>query len=300
MASIYDYLQNYRPATSPSPLTPRPTTYQQFLNQIPTGTGGQVLGSGTTAGGGSTGSGGSISGAVAGPSASDLAYQRWRSAIDQANRFRTSGKATFDDLIKSVSGFRDRAQTQFNNAGQEITNTAGEILGSNARSAEELAGQGRAQGRALGLGDSSKFNRQQKVNSGLASSQGSVLANRGENERANRGVYDERLGQADAKENEANAYLREVNDRASAVESAGVDNYGSALDNILNYQRQVAALNPSSLQQYTPNLSSIQNTLTGVLGGQAARSIPGGDMAANLADPTDYFSRLKSQYGIVN
>lgn len=231
----------------------------------------------------------------------DLAFQRWRSAVDQANRLRSSGKATFDDLIKSVGAFRDRAKTQFGDAGQQIVNTAAETLGTNARSAEEIAGMGRAQGRALGLGDSSRFNRQQKVNANLASTQGSVLANKGENERANRGVYDERLGQADTQENQANAYLRNINDSASAVESAGVDNYGSALDNIINYQRQLAAINPlqaGSLKQFAPDLSSIQNTLSSVLGAQSARPIAGGDMAGNLANPVDYLSLLK-QRGLV-
>lgn len=227
--------------------------------------------------------------------AAQQAYQAWRSAIDQANRIRSSGKATFDDLIKSVTGFRERAKTQFGDAGQQITNTAGEMLGTNARSAEELAGQGRAQGRALGLGDSSKFNRQQKVNANLASTQGSVLANRGENERANRGVYDERLGQADAREAEANSYLRNINDSASGVEAAGVDNYGSALDNLIRYQQQLAAINPlnaGSLQQYSPNLSGIQNTLGNILGAQANRQIPGGDMGNPALSPYDDYRKL--------
>lgn len=236
-------------------------------------------------------------GAPAGPSQAELlALQAWRSAIDQANRVRSSGKATFDELLKSVAGFRDRAKTQFTDAGQQITNTAGELLGTNARSADELSGLGRAQGRALGLGDSSRFNRQQKVNSNLAATQGSVLANRGENERANQGVYDERLGQADTQESTANQYLRQINDSAAAVESAGVQNYGSALSSILDRQRQIEALNPlqaGSLQQYSPNLSSVQNSLNGLLASQAGRNITNADMGGNPSlSPYDDWRKL--------
>ncbi len=252
-------------------------------------------------GGGGGGGGQAPQGVSQGPSAEDLAYQAWRSAIDQANRIRSSGKATFDDLIKSVTGFRDRAKTQFGDAGQQITNTSSEILGTNARSADELRGQVQSQGRALGLGDSSRFNRQNKVAANLASTQGSTLANRGENERANRGVYDERLGQADAKEGEANSYLRNINDSAAGVEAGGVQNYGNALNSLLNYQRQLAAVNPlqaGGLQQYAPNTAGIQNSLNSVLSAQAGRSIPGGDMAANLASPTDYLSLLKQRQGL--
>ncbi len=228
-------------------------------------------------------------------SAQDLAYQRWRSAIDQANRIRSSGKATFDDLIKSVTGFRDRAKTQFGNADQQITNTGAERLGGAARSAYELAGQGRAQGRALGLGDSSKFNRQQKVNASLASDQGATQANIGENRRANQGVLDERLGQADQQEGQANSYLRQINDSASGVEAAGVDNYGSALQTLLQIAAPTA-LNAGALQQYAPNTAGIQNTLGSVLGSQAARPIAGGDMAGgNLANPTDIQSLLRQR-----
>ncbi len=233
--------------------------------------------------------------------APDLAFQRYRSAIDQANKIRTSGRATIEDLLKSVAGFRDRAKTQFANAGQQITNTASELLGSAANTAYELAGQGRAQGRALQLGDSSKFNRQQKVNAGLAATQGATLANRGENERANQGQLDERYGQADQQEGSINTYRRGIEDQASAVEAAGVDNYGSALNSLIQYQQQLAGLNPMNaggLQQYAPNTNGLQNALGAVLSSQAARPIAGGDMGGNLANPTDIATLLRQRQGL--
>lgn len=274
--------------------------YNRWLS--PTNSGAQTTAPAPTSGGPAwTGSGDRPVGwngegaGVGNTTAQDLAYQRWRSAIDQANRIRNSGKATFDDLIKSVTGFRDRAKTQFGNADQQITNTGAERLGSAARSAYELAGQGRAQGRALGLGDSSKFNRQQKVNASLAADQGATTANIGENRRANQGVFDERLGQADQQEGQANSYLRQVNDAASGVESAGVDNYGSALQALINYQQQLAAINPlnaGGLQQYAPNTNGLQNALGGVLASQAARPIAGADMGNPALSPYDDFRKL--------
>ena len=214
-----------------------------------------------------------------------IARMRYDADLSNARNIRGQGQNTFDTLMKAITGFRDRAGTQFANAGQEITNTAGETLGSNARAADELSGQARARGRAMGLGDSSKFGLQNKVDANLASMQGSVNARRGENEAANRDVYDERLGQADTQEGEAGNYLRSINDFVSNLENQSAATYGGNLDNVLNYQRQIAALNPlnaGGLSQMTPDFSGIQNTLNGILGGVGNNLPIGGDVAGSL------------------
>lgn len=232
----------------------------------------------------------------------DLAYQAWRAAIDQANRIRESGKATFDDLLRSVGAFRDRAKDQFTNAGQEIINSSADTLGANARMADSLGTKAARRGRALGLGDSSKFRNQNEVEGNLAQTQGNVLARRGENERANQGLYDERLDQAQSNEDQANAYLRNINDSASQVEQQGALNYGGALDNILQYQRQLSQLQApqaGSLQQYSPDMSGIANTLNTLLSSMSNRPVQGGDMAANLAGPTNFMDILRRQRPLV-
>lgn len=309
MASFLDKYSYLRPQAQT--VAQPPKSYPQFLSRArlsPTGT---VLGDSTSGGGGNTGGGTTATntgggGGSTGPSAEDLALQAWRAAISQANDIRSNGRNTFDTLLKSVNAYRDRSKEFYNNADQQITNASSEALGSNARTAEELSGLGRAQGRALGLGDSSKFNRQQKVNSNLASTQGSTIANRGENQRANTTQLGSRMDTAQTNEDQANNYLKGVNDSANQVESAGVQNYGGALQNILDYSRQLSALSPlnaGSLTQYAPNLSSIQNTLGGVLGTLgstgSAPATPGGDTAGNLANPTDILSLLKTK-GLLN
>jgi hypothetical protein len=142
----------------------------------------------------------------------ELAEQARRNRINsykaQAGNMRTSAQGAFDNILKSVNSFRDRSKTLFDNSGQEITNRASGILGQNARTAVESAGDARARGRALGLGDSSKFNLQNKVQGNLASTQGNTVARRGEENRANQGIFQERNDQAQAQEDEANTYLK--------------------------------------------------------------------------------------------
>jgi len=237
-----------------------------------------------------------------GSSGEDLAYQGWRAAIDQANRIRESGQATFDDLLRSVGAFRDRAGQQFTNAGQEIVNSSADSLASNARMGDSLATKATRRGRALGLGDSSKFRNQNEVEGNLAQTQGNVIARRGENERANQGLYDERLDQAQSNEDQANSYLRNINDSASEVEQQGALNYGGALDNLLQYQRQLSSLQaPSagSIQQYSPDMSGIANTLNTLLSSMSQRPVQGGDMAANVAGPTNFMDILRKQRPLV-
>lgn len=207
-----------------------------------------------------------------------LAEQRRRSMIDsykaQAGNLRSEGESTFANILNAVNAFRDRSKTLASNAGQEITNRASGILGANARMGTQAVGDARARGRAFGLGDSSKFNLQNKISGNLAATQGNTIARRGEEERSNQALLQERNDQAQSQEDQGNTYRNSINSRASALENAGYDQaedqYASSLNDIINYQRQLAAINPvqsSSLQQYAPNFSGIANTVNGVLDG---------------------------------
>lgn len=219
----------------------------------------------------------------------------------QAGNIRSQAQGAFDNILKAVNAFRERAKTQYDTAGQEITNRASEILGSNARTAREAAGSARARGRALGLGDSSKFQLQNKVEGNLASTQGNTIARRGEEEASNRNLFQERQDQAQGQENEANSYLKNALDRATTVENTGYDAgeevFTSALNDIVNYQRQLAALKPvqaEGLTQYAPNFGGIANTINGVLNGLGGRG--GGATEndfANPVNPTNVFDLLK-------
>lgn len=225
---------------------------------------------------------------------------RINSAKAQAGQLRGEAQGIFDTILQAVGKFRERNKSLFDTAGQEITNNASEILGSNARTAQEAAGSARARGRALGLGDSSKFNLQNKVQGNLASTQGSTIARRGEEERNNQNLFQERQDQAQNQENEANTYLRSANERAGVIERAGLNTadevYDNALNDIVNYQRQLAAINPvraGGLTQYTPNFSGTANTINGVLNGVGGgRGVTEQDMG-NPVNPTDIFSLLR-------
>lgn len=239
----------------------------------------------------------------------DLAEQARRNRISsykaQAENYRSGAQRTFDNILKSVNDFRERNKTLYSNAGQEITNRASEILGSNARTAREASGEARARGRALGLGDSSRFKLQNKVLSNLASTQGNTIARRGDEQRANQALFQERNDQAQTQENEANAYLKGAQDKATQIENSGYDvaeeNYASSLNDIVNYQRQLAAINPLNSQgitQYTPNFSGIVNTINNVLSGISGSGQSTENDFANPVNPTDIYSLLR-QRGLV-
>ena len=218
---------------------------------------------------------------------SDLATRAWQAARQQAGDIRSSGQSTFNTIMQSIKDFRDRSLTGFNNAGQEITNTASELLGSNARTAQEIAGDTRAKGRAAGLGDSSKFLAQTKNNANLASTQGATMAKKGEQNRANSLTLDANTSTANTNEGNAQTYLKGIGDSANAVESGGVNNFGTALNNILNYQRSIEALKTgvgsTTPTAMTPNFSGIANTLSQILGGTA----PGAITTPGATDTTD-------------
>lgn len=231
----------------------------------------------------------------------DLAGRAFEAAKDQARSIRENGQNTFQSLLDQVSKFRDRAKELYTNSDQQITNTSADTLGSNARTAQELAGESRARARAVGLGDSSKFTTQNKVDANLAATQGNVLAKKGENQRANDVLLQTRNDQADTNTATANDYLKQINDYAGQVENAGVNNYGGALDNLLARANALSAINipnAQGLSGYTPDMTGIINTLNGLITPGTSAGTTTIDTPTNLADNVDIVTLLK-QKGLI-
>ena len=225
---------------------------------------------------------------------------RINAAKSQAANLRSEGQSTFDNILKSINAFRERSNTLKTNAGQEIVNRASSILGSNARTGRELEGETRARGRALGLGDSSKFINQNKLASNLAATQGNTRARQGEEDRANSALFDERQDQAQTQEDNAGTYLKGINDRATTVENTGYDSgeeiFGNALNDIVNYQRTLATINPNTagLTQYSPDFSGITSKLSSVLDGASGGQTTE-DNFANPATTTNIMDILRKK-----
>lgn len=245
--------------------------------------------------------------APSGPSESDLALQALNAAKQQAQDIRSEGQNTFNSLLGAVNAYRDRSKQQFTDAAQEIIDNASNILGTNANNAQQLVGKATGQARSLGLGLSSRLNSGQSLLNNLATTQGSTLATEGQNNRSNQVQLDTRNDTAQSNEDQANNYLKQINDAANQVESSGVNNYGTALNNIVNYQRSLAALTPlnsGSLTQLNPDFSSVANTLSSVLGGStptSTASAPGAvpaNAGANPVDITSILDLLKKQQGL--
>lgn len=253
-----------------------------------------------------TGSGGNMTRVTApttavstdlGPSAAELAY---RSAIANAQGIRDRGLQTFNDLLASVNDFRTRAGTLKDTGNQEVINQSADTLGSNATTAQQLAGSANAQGRNLGL--SSKLNLGQRILGNLQQTQGNTLARKGENLRENENLYQSRLSEADAKQSEAERYRQEIEDAANSVEAGGLSGYVGALDTLVNRANALSAINPldsSGLTGYTPDMSGIVNTLNGLLGSTPTTTAAPDAGAGNLAiSPSlaDYFRRSRPLY----
>ena len=218
----------------------------------------------------------------------------------QAGNLRSQGQSTFDNILKSVNAFRDRSAGLRDSAGQEIVNRSSELLGSNARTGREVEGAARARGRAFGLGDSSKFNLQNKTAGDLAATQGATMARKGEQDLANTNLFQERQDQAQGQEDEANTYLRGVNDRATTIENTGYDageeTFANSLNDIVNYQRQLAAIKAddgAGLTAMTPDFGGITNTINSVLSGLGGGQSNATEDYANPVNPTDVYSLLK-------
>lgn len=217
----------------------------------------------------------------------------------QAGTLRDEGQSTFDNILKAVNAFRDRSGVLRDNAGQEITNRASGILGENARTSRDLEGETRAKGRAFGLGDSSKFINQNKLAGNLAATQGNTIARRGEEERSNQNLFQTRQDEAQGQENEANSYIKNVRDRATSIENLGYDageeQFANSLNDIVNYQRSLAAINPlnaGGINAYNPNFSGITNTINDVVGSGGGGTSNADDFS-NPVNPTNIFELLR-------
>lgn len=232
--------------------------------------------------------------APSGPSAEDLARQlaeaQYRAAIEQAGRVRESGKATFNDLLKAVNSFRERAGGLRDAASQEIINRASGLLGDTARTGREEMATARSRGRALGLGAGSRFLNQNRIGGAVAANIGDLVAKRGEQQNQNQLLYQQRQDEAQTQEGEANRFLRDVEDSARGVETAGLEGFGGALNNLIARQQALAALKPlnaGALTQMQPDFTGIANTIGQVSGALGARA-GGEDSAANLYSPLTF------------
>lgn len=219
--------------------------------------------------------------------------QLWNNAKATANEYGASGQRTFDTLMGSVNKFRDRAQTGFANAGQEITNSASELLGGNARTTQELTGTSRALGRAMGLGDSSKFNIQNQILGNLGVTQGSTLATKGENDRANSLALAGNMDTAQTNEDNANNYLKDINSGKAQIERGGLTDYTNLVNDMMQRDQALAAMNVGTpTAAPATDFSGILNNLNGGL-------LPDGSMGpttnqnANPYNPIDNKTLLK-------
>ena len=234
-----------------------------------------------------------------------LAVMKWLADLENAKRqaasYRESGRNTFNDLLAGIDAFRKRTGEQFENAGQEITNIFGDITGQNARLGQSARTQAIQQARRGGYGDSSRLGLLNQVTGNLAGMQGAATARRGENQAQNLALRGQRDDEAQGQENQANTYLKGVNESAGELERLGQQNagfdFGGMLNNIINYNRQLGSMqapNTAGLAQYSPNFSGLTNTLNGVTNNlSGGLSSDSQNMAANLANPTTYQELLK-------
>lgn len=229
---------------------------------------------------------------------------------EQVAQESTNAVNRFNDIMAAVDAYKSRAGTLKENAGQEITNAASDIMHGNATNARNLVGKATGQARSLGLGLSSRMNLGQGLLQNLESTQGNVMAKQGEQNRANDVLYQGRIDTGDQQASDA---LTAKNAALSAADLYGrtnVENYGtnlegattnfaSMLNNIVNYNRSLQAMatpNAGSLTQMQPDMSGIVNTINTVLGGLPATTIAtGANPATNLASPTSLLDLLKRQ-----
>ncbi len=245
---------------------------------------GQVLGAATTNNTSNLGTGAANLGLAA--------------ALANADAYQKTGQDTFQTLMDSVNAFRNRSLDLKNTGDQQITNTAAGDLGSNALTAQQLAGNVNQQGGNLGLG--SKLRLGQNITGNLAKTQGSTLAAKDTNLSNNLNLYNSRQDQANTQEGQANTYLEGVNNGVNQIRSGGLTDYTGTLANIVAQAQQLAALSPlnsSGLSAMTPDFSGITNTLNSVLGTTGANNPANatGTDATNLATNStlsDYLKRF--------
>ena len=241
-------------------------------------------GAGTGAGAGA-GTGSNPNDPALADSAYALAQQRIQNIFNydkaQADMERTNAVNRFNDILSAVDAFKKQAQTQFTNAGQEITNTASDLLHGNATNAADLVGKATGQARSLGLGLSSRLNLGQGLMQNLESTQGNTMAKKGEQDRANQVQLDQRNDTGDAQVRDATTAeqntlaaadqldRKSVADYGTNESQAGLD-FGNMLNNIVNYNRSLQAMTPvdsGSLTAYNPDMSGIVNTINSVISG---------------------------------
>jgi hypothetical protein len=195
------------------------------------------------------------------------------------------------------------------NAGQEITNSASDILSGNAVNARQLVGKATGQARSLGLGLSSRMNLGQGLLQNLESTQGNTMAKRGEQDRANQVQLDQRIDTGDAQARDAQTAKDNALASADAYDRVNVANYGTnsdqagldfanLLNNVVNYNRSLQAMatpDAKSLVQMQPDMTGIQNTIGSVLASLPSSGVTTGNVATNLASPTSLVDLLKKQ-----
>lgn len=301
-----------------NPGTPAGTNYSSnpTMQSIPNVLG---LADANLGGGGSGGSGGNLGSTDLGTdlanTENDARVRMIRELFDQGKQqvagYRSNIENRFNDILKAVGAFRDRATTLRDNAGQEITNTAASTLGSNAKTAQQLAGSANAQGRNLGL--SSRVQLGQKLLGNLQSTQGNVLAKKGENVASNNALFQERNDQAQTQEDSARTNRNAGLEAADLYDRQNLANFGSnyegaqlnfagLLNNILGKQEALNSMktpDAGGLTAYSPNFSGIVNTINGVLSSVPSGSGGVSTDAANLANPqtyADYLKRFKGLY----
>lgn len=241
--------------------------------------------------------------------AQELADRAYRGKVDtyknQAGSLRNQGGRVFEDILKAIGSFRDRAGTLKDNALQEITNRGADILGTNAQNAQGL--MGKAVGRARNMGLSGRMNLGNELLSNLQGMQGNTIAKRGEEERANSGLYQERMDQAQDQERQAGTYKTGMEEQAGNLERAGYDSAETSLlsnlNEIQNYNRMLASMNPVSatgLAQYSPAYSGLSNTLNSVLsgGGTTGGVSQVNQGVGNAYNPVDLQALLRKRQGL--
>lgn len=210
-------------------------------------------------------------------------------AIRQAQGFREGGMRTFNDIINSVGRFRQRSGELRDTADQQITNTFSDILANNARMGREAMTNSVRRGRAMGLGDSSKFRNQNQIQGRLNQTQGNAVAQRGENRLENTNMYNSRMDQAQGTEDQANTYRQGIEGTYSNLVGNANTNYQNAiatLQQLVGNMGNLRGLDSSGLTAMSPN-TNFTNTLNSVVGSAGGNQTAGME-ASNLAAPLTY------------
>jgi hypothetical protein len=192
-----------------------------------------------------------------------------QSAMEQASRELARAGQIKADTLTSIGDFRNRSNTAFQNADQQIVDTASGQYGENAQSFQSLVENLANQLRARNIGTSGQVSAKGRLMETLAKQQGATTAEKGRNSRENQLMLDERMNQASEQERTANTQYQGAADQASTIERMGVDQFGldeaaaanaftTNLNNLIQQQQQLALLKaqiPTSASQYNPTLN---------------------------------------------